>query len=97
MKTAMILLATALIAGQAKADPVASACVIKAAETLPKIAGMKIGKSATEAVAAPPGWSLPSPPTRVVISWEAAGQAQRWAYLCAVDSSGNARVQRLKE
>lgn len=67
------------------------ACVLKAADTLPKIAGMKIGKShASPAEApAPAGW------LRVEVDWSAAGQNATWVYLCAVDGAGNAKVQRL--
>jgi hypothetical protein len=73
------------------AAPGEQACVLKAADTLPKIVGMKIGKSKTSPAGAPApaGW------LRVDIDWEAVGQKATWAYLCAVDGAGNARVQRL--
>jgi hypothetical protein len=74
------------------ATPVEQACILKAADTLPKIQGMKIGKGrAAPAQGAPAGFQ------RVEISWEAAGQRATWAYLCAVDGAGNARVQRLAQ
>ena len=69
------------------------ACILKAADTLPKIQGMKIGKGRTRAAEAPApaGW------LRVEVDWSAAGQNATWAYLCAVDGAGNARVQRLAQ
>lgn len=75
------------------ASPGEQACVLKAADTLPKIVGMKIGKGRTSPAGAPApaGW------LHVDIDWEAAGQRATWAYLCAVDGAGNARVQRLAQ
>jgi hypothetical protein len=54
------------------ASPNESACIIKAGDTLPKIAGMKIGKSTTTQQPAPPNWPSPHPPIRVEIEWTAA-------------------------
>jgi hypothetical protein len=75
------------------ANPNEQACVLKAADTLPKIAGMKIGKSRTSPAEGPAvaQW------LRVEIDWSAAGQNATWTYLCAVDGSGAARVQRLAQ
>ncbi|MCK1656162.1 hypothetical protein [Bradyrhizobium sp. 151] len=44
------------------ATPNKSACSIKAADTLPKIAGMKIGKRKTTDQPAPPNWPSSNPP-----------------------------------
>jgi hypothetical protein len=77
------------------ATPNESACIIKVAEAVPKIAGMRIGKSKTTDQPAPPNWPSPHPPVRVEIDWSAAGQSQKWFYLCAVNASGTAVVQRL--
>lgn len=71
------------------------ACILKAADTLPKIAGMKIGKSTTKALPAPPNWPGVSPPIQVDIAFTAAGQADSWRYLCSVAPGGTALVQRL--
>jgi hypothetical protein len=90
MRTILILIAALLTSSAHAATPAEQACVLKAADTLPKIQGMKIGKGrASTAEGAPPGF------LRVDIDWEAAGQRATWFYLCAVDGNGNARVQRL--
>jgi hypothetical protein len=86
-----MLAAALLISSAHAASPSEQACVLKAADTLPKIQGMKIGKGKASPAAAP----APAGFLRVDIDWEAAGQRATWAYLCAVDASGNARVQRL--
>lgn len=93
----VILTASILVAGipAFAASPNESACIIKAADTLPKIAGMKIGRSKTIPQPAPPNWASRIPPIRVEIEWNAAGQAQTWFYLCAVNAHGTALVQRL--
>ncbi|MEY9239158.1 hypothetical protein ABIF68_006778 [Bradyrhizobium japonicum] len=98
MKATVFLLATMSLLSMSPALAAGSneqACVLKAADTLPKIAGMKIGKSRTTTMQAPNNWPGSGPPLRVDIEWTAAGQAATWAYLCAVDGAGNARVQRL--
>jgi hypothetical protein len=73
-----------------------TACILKAAETLPKIAGMQIGKSRVQEMPSPAGWQW-GPPIKVEVDWTAAGVASTWAYLCTVGDSGNAVVQRLSE
>jgi hypothetical protein len=83
-----------LAAPAAAATPNETACILKAAETLPKIAGMQIGKSRATLLPAPQGWQW-GPPIKVEVDWTAAGQAATWAYLCTVGDSGNAVVQRL--
>lgn len=90
--TASILVATTPALA---ASPNESACIIKAADTLPKIAGMKIGKSRTIPQPAPANWPSPNSPIRVEIEWSAAGQSRKWFYLCAVNAGGTALVQRL--
>jgi hypothetical protein len=91
-----VLIASLLIVLPAlAATPNESACIIKAADTLPNIAGMKIGKRKTTDQPAPPNWPSSSPPIRVEIDWSAAGQSQKWFYLHAVNASGTALMQRL--
>jgi hypothetical protein len=71
------------------------ACILKAAETLPKIPGLMIKASRATAMPAPAGWSAAGPPLRVEVDIvAAAGQAATYAYLCAVGAQG-AIVQRL--
>lgn len=91
LTASILIIATPALA----ASPNDSACIIKAADALPKIAGMKIGKSTVTQQPAPPNWPSPNPPIRVEIEWTAAGQSQRWFYLCAVNVNGTALVQRL--
>ncbi len=88
---ASLMISALPISSALAASPNEQACVLKAADTLPKIVGMKIGKSRTSPAGAPApaGW------LRVEVDWSAAGQNATWAYLCAVDGAGNARVQRL--
>lgn len=92
MRTATLLIATLLTMPALAAEPDAT-CVLKAADALPKVAGMKIGKSRTSPAEGPAiaQWR------RVEIDWQAAGQRATWTYLCAVDPAGNARVQRLAQ
>jgi hypothetical protein len=93
-RTALALLVTALCCAPCvlAANSNEQACILKAADTLPKIQGMKIGKGRTSpAPGAPAGW------LRVEMDWESAGQKATWAYLCATDGTGNARVQRLAQ
>jgi len=72
------------------------ACILKAADMLPKIAGMKIGKSTTKVLPAPPDWPGMSPPIQVDIAFTAAGQTDSWRYLCSIaPPGGTALVQRL--
>jgi hypothetical protein len=72
-------------------------CILKAADTLPKIAGMKIGNTRTTEMPTPAGWQGAGPPLRVELDFVAAGQSATWAYLCAVTATGQAIVQRLAE
>lgn len=81
--------------GKSVAPDQARACVLKVADTLPKIAGMKIGKSRTAYVAATADWASPIPPITVDINFTAAGQKGSWRFLCAVTATGTALVQRL--
>jgi hypothetical protein len=72
MRTILILIAALLTSSAHAATPAEQACVLKAADTLPKIQGMKIGKGrASTAEGAPPGF------LRVDIDWEAAASARR--------------------
>jgi hypothetical protein len=79
------------------ATPNEQACILKAAETLPKIQGLKIGKSRATAMPTPAGWAGSGPPIRVEVDFTAAGQATTWVYLCAVTAQGGAIVQRLAQ
>lgn len=91
MRTIAVLVVAICCAPAHAATPSEQACVLKAADTLPKIQGMKIGNGRTSPAGAPApaGW------LRVEMDWESAGQKATWTYLCAVDAAGNARVQRL--
>lgn len=93
IKTLIAALCAMQISTAIAASPSEQVCILKAADTLPKIVGMKIGKSRTSPAGAPApaGW------LRVEVDWSAAGQNATWTYLCAVDGAGNARVQRLAQ
>lgn len=99
MRHAAILIAAALSASTPaqSATPNEQACILKAAETPPRVAGMKIGKSRTKPLETPAGWQGSGPPIRVEVDWTAAGQAATWVYLCAVGEGGGAIVQRLTQ
>jgi hypothetical protein len=86
--------ATLLVAlnGYAGANP---ACISKAAEALPRIAGLVIKKS--RARPAPPAvlatWRGKSQPIMVEVDFVAAGEAQTYSYMCVI-TQGSAFVQR---
>ncbi|WP_426615240.1 hypothetical protein [Bradyrhizobium sp. McL0616] len=98
MRTILIAVAAMMSMSPALAAPNANeqACILKVADTLPKIAGMNIGKSRTTPMPLPAGWPGSGPPLRVEIDWSAAGQTATWAYLCAVSLNG-VIVQRLAQ
>lgn len=54
---------------------------------MPKIAGMKIGKSTTKSLPTPAGWPGIAPPIQVDIAFTAAGQADS-AYRTGRDGIG---------
>jgi hypothetical protein len=86
----------ALLVGStaAHADANDKACILKAAETLPKIAGLVIKKTRTKVMPTPARWPSATPPIVVDVDIVAAGQAETYSYLCAVGDQG-AIVQRL--
>lgn len=75
------------------------ACVLRATEALPKLAGLKVKRSATRPM--PPeqlmNWRGQSKPIVVDIETTASGGADRYSYLCAGSSAGSAFVQRIME
>jgi hypothetical protein len=73
----------------------ARACILKAADTLPIIAGMKIGKSRTTAIPRPANWASAADPIQVDIDFTAAGQRGSWRYACSILPGGSAIVQRV--
>lgn len=91
---ANLILSAMLLALGAHATEVTdqTACILKVAETLPKVAGLRIEKGT-----AMPAAGAPEGVFRVTVDWSAAGQSTRWVYLCVVAANGDARVQRLKE
>ena len=95
LATMLLMVSPALAAGPVPPEHI-GACVLKAADTLPKIAGMKIGKSATKVLPTPPNWPGMSPPIQVDIAFTAAGQTDSWRYLCSIaPPGGTALVQRV--
>jgi hypothetical protein len=70
------------------------ACILKAAEMLPRIPGLVIQQSRTQEMTRPARWTGSSPPIRVEVDIIAAGQSGTYAYLCG-DSPAGAVVQRL--
>ena len=73
------------------------ACVLRATEALPKVAGLKVKRSGTRSM--PPeqfaNWKGQSKPMIVDIETVAPGVAERYSYLCAGSSAGAAFVQRI--
>lgn len=72
------------------------ACALKAAEALPKIAGLDIKTTRTRTIELSPTqkWNEPVPPIRVELDIAAAGQSATYAYFCGYSSVG-AIIQRL--
>jgi hypothetical protein len=70
-------------------------CTIKAAEALPRIAGLVIRKSKTRPVPAAilASWKGQSQPIMIDLDVVAAGEAQTYSYMCVV-TQGAAFVQR---
>ena len=70
-------------------------CTIKAAEALPRIAGLVIRKSKTRPVPAAilASWKGQSQPIMIDLDVVAAGEAQTYSYMCVV-THGAAFVQR---
>src|SRR5258707_9211603 len=70
-------------------------CTIKAAEALPRIAGLVIRKSKTRPVPAAilASWKGQSQPIMIDLDVVAAGEAQTYSYMCVV-TRGAAFVQR---
>lgn len=80
------------LSGHAKANP---ACISKAAEALPRIAGLVIKKSRARPV--PPAilatWKGKSQPIMIDVDFIAAGEVQTYSYMCVI-TQGSAFVQR---
>lgn len=97
--TALVLMTLATATPAFAASPIsaehARACILKAADTLPKIAGMKIGKSRTSPIPRPAGWASAVDPIQVDIDFTAAGQRDSWRYACSILPGGSAIVQRV--
>lgn len=75
-------------------DPIAKECILKAAEALPKVAGLIVKKSATRVMPSPANWPGSSPPIVVDVAFTAAGQSDTYSFLCATSANGTF-VQRL--
>ena len=73
------------------------ACVLRATEALPKVAGLQVKRSGTRSM--PPeqlaNWKGQSKPIVVDVDTVAPGVAERYSYLCAGTSAGSAFVQRI--
>jgi len=84
--------------GRAATD-INRACVLRATEALPKVAGLRVKRSGTRSM--PPeqlaNWKGQSKPIIVDIDTVAPGVAERYSYLCAGRSAGAAFVQRILE
>ncbi len=96
--TALVLMTLAAVTPVSANDVApehARACILKAADTLPKIAGMKIGKSRTAPIPRPAGWASAVDPIQVDIDFTAAGQRDSWRYACSILPGGSAIVQRV--
>ena len=70
-------------------------CISKAADALPRIAGLKVRKSRTRPVSAEilATWKGQTRPIIVDVDFVADGQAQTYSYLCVI-TQGSAFVQR---
>jgi hypothetical protein len=96
MRTALTLAVSAtllvVLDGHAKANP---ACISKAAEALPRIAGLVIKKSRSRPVPAAilATWKGQSQPIIIDVDFVAAGEAQTYSYMCVI-TQGSAFVQR---
>jgi hypothetical protein len=98
MRSLFLSVVALLTVATAFAAPSASEqlCLAKAADALPRIAGMKIGMSRVTRIQPYANWPATlSTPMKVEIEWSAPGQRATWAYLCAVDEGGQPRLQRL--
>jgi hypothetical protein len=92
---AILALVTSPVMATGIAPEHARACILKAADTLPKIAGMKIGKSRTTSISRPANWASAVDPIQVDIDFTAAGQRDSWRYACSILPGGSAIVQRV--
>jgi hypothetical protein len=73
----------------------ANACLSKATQALPRIAGLIVKKSRTRPVSPTilASWKGQSRPMIIDVDVEAAGEAQTYSYICVV-TQGSAFVQR---
>jgi hypothetical protein len=70
------------------------ACTLKAAEDLPKIAGLVVKNTRTMVLSRPANWKDQTPPFRVEMDIAATGQIETYSYVCIYSSVG-ALVQRV--
>jgi hypothetical protein len=75
----------------------ARSCIVKATESLPKIAGLQVKKSGTRSMAPEQlaNWKGQSKPIIVDIDIVATGIVERYTYICASSPTGAAFVQRI--
>jgi hypothetical protein len=81
------------------APDMSKACVLRATEALPKIAGIQVKRSGTRPMSPEQlaNWKGQSKPLIVDIDTATPGVTQRYSYLCAGGSAGSAMVQRIME
>jgi hypothetical protein len=74
-------------------------CTAKAAEALPKIAGLQVKKSSIRPMSPEQlaNWKGQSKPMMVDVDTVAAGVIERYSYVCATSPTGAAFVQRVRE
>ena len=96
MRTEIALATLALLLATANSHAEDNrACILKATEALPRIAGLVVKKSRTRPVsqAILASWKGRSRPIIIDVDVEAAGEAQTYSYMCVV-TQGSAFVQR---
>jgi len=75
----------------------AKSCVLKATKALPKVAGLRVNKSAVRPMPAVQlaNWQGQSKPIIVDLDTDAPSASERYSYICASSPAGTAFVQRI--
>jgi hypothetical protein len=97
IRAATILFSILLVPAAALADVNIKGCILKAAEATPKIAGLRIKKSATHPLPAEQlaNWKGKTSPIVVDIDVVVGDQAERYSYVCTTVPTGQAFVRRI--